>query len=177
MTISQVTSEALQAELRRLLPSQQGFGTDLSASDTIIPVIDLTAAAEGSGLPYGLQTALSFNDLTSFNDSGTGSSTIISGVGFWRLVGNASVPAGFAADNRVTIRINNGLSSKIIYEFNKNTGSTYNAFNFGQFDLIIVLQAGESIESDRVNARCAGTVRQVATLQGNLVNPSGYIPQ
>ena len=177
MSISSVTSEALQAELRRLLPSQAGFGTDLSASDTIIPVIDLTAAAEGSGLPYGLQTALSFNDMTSFNDSGTGTSTIISNVGFWRLVGNASVPAGFAADNRVTIRINNGLSSKVIYEFNKNTGSTYNNFNFGTFDLIIVLQAGESIESDRVNARCAGTVRQVATLQGTLVNPSGYIPQ
>ena len=49
MGISSVTSEALQLKLRQLLPSQQGFGTDLTASNTIVPVIDLTAAAEGSG--------------------------------------------------------------------------------------------------------------------------------
>jgi hypothetical protein len=57
MSISTVTSEALQLKLRQLLPSQQGFGTDLSASDTIIPIIDLTAAAEGSDVPEFLQRA------------------------------------------------------------------------------------------------------------------------
>ena len=66
MSISSVTSEALQLKLRQLLPSQQGFGTDLSASDTIIPVIDLTQAAEGSGLPSYLQTALAFSSITPF---------------------------------------------------------------------------------------------------------------
>ena len=58
MSISTVTSEALQLKLRQLLPSQQGFSTDLSASDTIIPIIDLTGAAEGSDVPTMLQTAL-----------------------------------------------------------------------------------------------------------------------
>ena len=52
MSISTVTSEALQLKLRQLLPSQQGFGTDLSASDTIIPVIDLTRAADRKQVYY-----------------------------------------------------------------------------------------------------------------------------
>ena len=60
MSISSVTSEALQAKLRQLLPSQQGFGTDLSASDTIVPIIDLTASAEGSDVRQDLQTSLAY---------------------------------------------------------------------------------------------------------------------
>ena len=66
MSISTVTSEALQLKLRQLLPSQQGFGTDLSASDTIIPVIDLTSAAEGSDVNETLQSALAFGSQTVF---------------------------------------------------------------------------------------------------------------
>ncbi len=66
MGFSSVTSEALQLKLRQLLPSQQGFGTDLSASDTIVPIIDLTAAAEGSDVSESLQQALNFGGATVF---------------------------------------------------------------------------------------------------------------
>ena len=65
--ITNVTSEALQATLRRLLPSQQGFGEDLQASNVITPVIDLTASAEGSALPIELSTALAFGNTTAFS--------------------------------------------------------------------------------------------------------------
>ena len=43
-----VVSEALEAQIRDLLPSQRGFGEDLQASNVITPIIDLTAAAEGT---------------------------------------------------------------------------------------------------------------------------------
>ena len=43
-----ITSEALQATVRRLLPSQQGFGEDLQATTVVTPIIDLTPSAEGS---------------------------------------------------------------------------------------------------------------------------------
>ena len=69
MPISTVTSEALQLKLRQLLPSQQGFGSDLSASDTIIPIIDLTAAAEGSDVSESLQQALAFGSITAFSEN------------------------------------------------------------------------------------------------------------
>ena len=71
MSISSVTSEALQLKLRQLLPSQQGFGTDLSASDTIVPIIDLTEAAEGSEVPEFLQTALAYGSQTPFDATNT----------------------------------------------------------------------------------------------------------
>ena len=56
--IIRITSEALQATVRRLLPSQQGFGEDLQASNVITPVIDLTPTAEGSQLPIDFARAL-----------------------------------------------------------------------------------------------------------------------
>ena len=58
--ITQITSEALQATIRRLLPSQQGFGEDLQASNVITPIIDLTPTAEGSSLSENLSTALAW---------------------------------------------------------------------------------------------------------------------
>ena len=52
-----VNSEALQEQIRDLLPSQNGFGSELQASNVITPIIDLTATAEGSSLGTDLQTA------------------------------------------------------------------------------------------------------------------------
>ena len=49
--ITPITSEALQAVIRRLLPSQRGFGDDLQATNLITPIIDLTPTAEGSSIP------------------------------------------------------------------------------------------------------------------------------
>ena len=49
-----VNSEALQATVRNLLPSQNGFGSELQASNIITPVIDLTPSAEGTVLRQDL---------------------------------------------------------------------------------------------------------------------------
>ena len=93
MSISSVTSESLQLKLRQLLPSQQGFGTDLSASDTIIPVIDLTAAAEGSDVPIDLQQAIAFGSQTAF--SAINATVVIANTaGFYRIMGAASITGG-----------------------------------------------------------------------------------
>ena len=93
MTISSVTSEALQLKLRQLLPSQQGFGTDLSASDTIIPIIDLTASAEGSDVRSDLQEALAFGSVTAFSTRNT-TTTVVSNTGFFRIFGVSSGYSG-----------------------------------------------------------------------------------
>lgn len=53
--VKPVTSEALQATVRRLLPSQNGFTEDLQASNVIIPTLNLTPSAEGSELPLELR--------------------------------------------------------------------------------------------------------------------------
>ena len=66
-----VNSEALEAQIRDLLPSQRGFGSELQASNVILPIIDLTPTAEGSILRTDLQTALSFGSLTAFDANNT----------------------------------------------------------------------------------------------------------
>ena len=65
--ITSVTSEALQLKIRQLLPSQTGFGSDLMAQNIIVPIIDLTATAEGSDVRSDLQSAMSFGGITDFN--------------------------------------------------------------------------------------------------------------
>ena len=65
--VTSIVSESLQRQIRTLLPSQNGFTEDLQAQNVIVPIIDLTATAEGSSLPSYLQTALTFTDATTFS--------------------------------------------------------------------------------------------------------------
>ena len=84
--IIRITSEALQATIRRLLPSQQGFGEDLQASNVIQPIIDLTPTAEGSSVPSYLQRAAAYGSQTAFSVSNT-TSSLVTGGGFYRIMG------------------------------------------------------------------------------------------
>ena len=166
-----VNSETLQTQIRDLLPSQNGFGSELQASNVITPIIDLTAAAEGSGLPVSLQQALAFGSVTAFNARNS-TDVIANSTGFWRVFGaysNSSNTGTVTAD----IRMSDGLSTKIIYAFvrESNGGSQSQSFDF-----IVFLAAGESISADTNDTavQIAGCARQVATGDGTLVNPNGY---
>jgi hypothetical protein len=79
-----VNSEELQTLVRDLLPSQNGFGSELQASNVITPIIDLTPTAEGSTLRSDLQTALAFGSQTTFSVNNS-SSTIANSPGFFWL--------------------------------------------------------------------------------------------
>ena len=177
MTISTVTSEALQLKLRQLLPSQQGFGTDLSASDTIIPVIDLTAAAEGSDVPQNLQTALAFGSQTAFNVLNT-TLTLTTSAGFWRVTGNLLCFTGVAGTNSGLIALSDGITDKTVYEAGKTTSTTYSDMINTQFDLTIFVASGESIKiTSGSTTNVIGSYRQLANSNGVLVNPVGFTPQ
>ena len=52
-----IVPESLQKKIRDLLPSQQGFGEDLQASNVILPILDVTSAASGADVGQNLQTA------------------------------------------------------------------------------------------------------------------------
>ena len=58
-----INSSAIESKINKLLPSQGGFGAgvDFSASTMVIPIVDLTESAEGSGVRQDLQTASSFS--------------------------------------------------------------------------------------------------------------------
>ena len=99
------------------MPSQQGFGTDLSASDTIIPIIDLTASAEGSDVRQDLQTSIAFGNATVVSVINT-TTTIANTAGFYRLVGSINLYDGSLAAQKVSIIMNDGTTDKIVYEMN-----------------------------------------------------------
>jgi hypothetical protein len=177
MSISTVTSEALQLKLRQLLPSQQGFGTDLSASDTIIPIIDLTSAAEGSDVPQYLQQALAFGSQTSFNVVNA-TAALANTPGFYRVVGSAYGTASSGDNCVANFTLTDGSSSKVAWQLDIFAqGSIENAYL--SFDLVFFLTAGETLQaiSGYTGMNITGSVRQVADSNGTLVQPTGFDPQ
>ena len=176
--ITSVTSESLQAQIRRLLPSQQGFGEDLQASNVITPIIDLTSAAEGATTPQILQTALAFGSNTAFNVTNT-STTLTSNAGFWRVLGSVSAESNITGSNPGgSINLSDGLATKAVWALEL---APINAsfFNNAEFDLIVFLRSGDSLIAQANDALSIikGSFRQIADVNGNLINPSGFTPQ
>ena len=159
------------------MPSQQGFGTDITAQDTIVPIIDLTAAAEGSDVPVQLQEALGFSDVTRFKAQNS-TETIANTTGFFLITWQVSIEPDTTGVSG-TIQLSNSGSSKQIIQFETaGTGSgTETAQISGQNR--VFLQAGDSCEavSNNTQAIVHGCVRQIASFNGDLTNPTGFTPQ
>ena len=177
MSISTVTSEALQLKLRQLLPSQQGFGTDLSASDTIIPVIDLTTAAEGSDVGETLQTALAFGSQTVITAANS-SVTIANTPGFYKITGQSTVRNDDG--NTLQFTLSDGSTTKVFQQIQGYGISTATKSVYSQFhSFVVFLTSGDSVNvvCTGTNCRFDGSVRQIADSNGTLVNPVGFTPQ
>lgn len=174
--ITSVTSELLQTKIRDLLPSQQGFGEDLQASNVILPVIDLTSTAEGSSTPTFLQQAISFGSATAFNIQAT-TTTLANSPGFWRFRGLSNLRGG-NSPSLSYFQISDGLSIKIFWEHYINT-STTTTFDAKEFDFVVFLRSGDNVAGRGVvsGSPLDGIYYQVADVNGNLVNPTGFTPQ
>lgn len=171
--ITRVTSEALQATIRRLLPSQQGFGDDLQATNLITPVIDLTPTAEGSVLQPLLQQAVAFGNASAFSVFNA-TTTIINTTGFFRITCGISVQ-GTGADNAADLNVTDGASSKVVWSSFITSAFSSSASYGSNLDLVVFVNSGESVSWTCGNHAIArGSVRQIADKQGNLVNPVGF---
>ena len=175
--ITSVTSEALQSQIRNLLPSQEGFGTDLMAQNVIVPIIDLTSAAEGSSVPEFLQRAQAFGSQTAHSVAGA-TSTLVNTTGFWQVTGNLNFFEITGAPN-ITFQLEDGASSKIIYKYDTVSNSGSDPFQLLTIEFVVFLAAGESLVciSNSVYGQFKGSTRQLADINGTLVNPSGFNPQ
>ena len=173
--IRSITREALEAFIRNNSPSQNGFTEDLQASNVIQPVLNITDAAEGTTTPQYLQTALAFGSQTTFEVSNT-TSTIANTPGFWRVTGVIC-----ATDNLSNVasgfRMTDGLTTKQVYA-HFGTGNAVDSVAVA-FDLTFFLAAGISLVafSEHNGDYVVGSLRQVADVNGNLINPSGFTPQ
>ena len=161
-----VKSENIENKINQLLPSQAGFGAgvDITASTTVIPIVDLTETAEGSLLRQDLQTAYGIN--STFDLVSGATTTIINTTGYYRLVGNYRSVS--TTTNVGIIRIEDGFTTTNILRFASSiSGATED------FDIVIFLKAGTTcVVSTNANARINVVSRQIADVNGNLINPS-----
>lgn len=171
-----VVSEALEAKIRNILPSQRGFGEDLQASNVITPIIDLTAAAQGTSTPQYLQTALAFGSQTAFSASNS-TAVIANSPGFYRIFAGVAKTASSGGTIGASFTMSDGLTNKTVWAL--ETGAIANTADSLVLDFTVFLASGESISCGTNNAACfiKGSVRQVADVNGVLTNPSGFTPQ
>jgi hypothetical protein len=171
-----LTSEALQATIRRLLPSQQGFGEDLQATNVVTPIIDLTPTAEGSGLPSYLQTSLAFGSQTAFSVSNQ-TTTVASTAGFYRIVGSA-VSKASGGNGEASINLVNSGTTKKIWAYDLGGFASDDSVGLN-FDFYLFLASGDSaaVFSDTTDTKVLGSIRQIADVNGTLTVPSGFTPQ
>ena len=172
--IRQVVSESLQATIRRLLPSQQGFTEDLQASNVIQPIIDLTPSAEGRALPVELQESVAFGSQTAFDISNT-TVVIANTPGFYRIFGTVCIRQSSTGNQVANFTMSDGLSVKKVWGI-EMLGSSALQPNTVSFDFNVFLAAGESISgvSGGTNSHIIGSSRQIADVNANLVNPNGF---
>jgi hypothetical protein len=169
-----IKSQDLEDKINQLLPSQGGFqaGVDLSASTTVIPIVDLTETAEGSLLRADLQNALSLNNITAFAVNNT-TSTLITTTGFFRVFGTFNGLSNATSDGAASFSLTDGVTSKKVIEFIAETNSSTKTNTNVLFDFVVFLQAGDSLTatSSRIDCGVTGSTRQLADINGNLTNP------
>ena len=174
--VKTLTSESLESAYRALTPSQDGFTEDLMASNTIVPVLNLTAAAEGT-TPQILQTAIAFGSQTAF-DVSNAVTTIANTPGFYRVFGTALNYLGGPASQRPAFEMTDGVSVKKVFGYQGGIGSGSET-DFFLYDFVVFVASGISlnINSPSANSSFTGSIRQIADVNGNFINPSGFTPQ
>ena len=165
----------LYAQFRQDFPAQAGEGItgDLNYSDTIVPIVDMTSAAGEGVLPQNLQTAWDFS--TGFNAVVNSATTIINNTGFWQIDLTYLTVDVFAAGD-AKIEISDGTTTKTVWQF---VGPVFsgNAFEATTEDKFVVfLRSGDSViaTSPHTYTQINVWYRQIADINGNVVNPQGF---
>jgi len=170
-----IKSQNLEDKINQLLPSQGGFqaGVDLSASTMVMPIVDLTEAAEGSQQRADLQIALSLNDVTSFAVSTNTTTTIVNTTGYFRIFGCITMENRSSSDNVASFQLTDGTTTKTIYEMRLAPDATKQSIS-SNFDFNVFIAAGDSLQIDNAHttSHVIGCTKQIADINANLTSPS-----
>ena len=172
---SRVTSEALEKKFRDVFPAQGGaeLVQDLYASGVVQPVIDFSSVAEGSVLAPDLQTAWDFSTGSNALNNITGA-TLITNTGFWQVDLTVTLQETTTVDN-YRIYINDGTTSKNIWGITGQPVGVGGGFGASDGKFVVFLRAGDSLLADcSANGRLDVWYRQIADVNGTLVNPLGF---
>lgn len=170
---SRVTSEALEAKFRQVFPAQGGAELiqDLYASGVIQPVIDFSSVAEGSFLAPNLQTAWDFS--TGSTQLRNSSNTLINNTGFWSVDLNVTCTGSTPGDALVSI--NDGSTSKNVFVLS-NVATSTDRHTTTSEKFVVFLRSGDALVGSSNSTEVVIDVwyRQIADVNGNLVNPLGF---
>jgi len=166
-----VNSTTIENKINQLLPSQGGFGAgvDFTASTMVIPIVDITESAEGSGLRQDLQSSLTLAS-TAYNVIGATNTTIINTTGYFRFYGLMSCVQG-GASATVNINITDGTTTKNLLNGAQAVEfSGVGLVNPISYDFIVKIKAGESVRASASDSqtRVSGVAVQIADINGNL---------
>jgi|TARA_R110000823_G_scaffold313663_1_gene441584 hypothetical protein len=170
-----INSTAIESKINSLLPSQggAGAGVDFSASTMIVPIIDLTEAASGAGLRQDLQRSISHTTTTVFDVSNT-TSTVLSTTGYYFFKLCVGLRVNNSIEGVAQVILNDGTTNKVIYEVNAGSMGSTTTLSPINAELNVFLAAGDSVKlsTNSVNIQIVGIYRQIASIDGVLVNPS-----
>jgi len=166
-----INSSAIESKINQLLPSQGGFGAgvDFSASTMVIPIVDLTESAEGSGVRQDLQTASSFSSTNT--ECVNADKLITNTTGYFQLEFAYNINTA-GSNNFVRIYIDDGTTEKEIFRQRSYTSGTSAAVG-GNGSLVAFLSAGKElrVQSNNTSSGICVSSHQIADISGNLSTP------
>lgn len=175
---SRVTDEALEKKFRDTFKSQGGaeLVDDLYASGVIMPVVDFTAAAQGSELRSDLQTSWDFSTENAVVNNGN--SNLTSTPGFYKvdLIASTNDFARASVTTIARVGIYDGATLKNVWIWSTvgQAGTAPEAVAEASF--IVYLRSGDTLNAKALAASETLNIwyRQIADVNGNLVNPLGF---
>ena len=174
---TRLTDEALEKRFRDTFRSQGGaeLVDDLYASGVIVPVVDFTAAAEGSSLRSDLQSAWDFG--TGHQVFAGAVQSLITTPGFWKVQCSSTIAPTGGSSRRTRLYINDGTSDKVIYTFEVSLASVGAPVLAENAELTVFLRSGDTLFGVTTNADTTMSVnyRQIADVYGSLTQPTGYV--
>lgn len=171
----QFRKEAIEEDLNSNFPSQGQGNPPLyySLSEVVVPTYSINDVAEGTSLGENLQTAWDFS--TGYTETQNTSNTLINTTGFWKvdLIVSGTIQAN---DKFAEIRLDSGITTKTIWRLNRVTSGTNQGTAVAEGQFVVFLRSGDSLvaQTDDNDLNLSTWYRQIADVNGNLVNPLGF---
>lgn len=179
---TRLTDEALEKRFRDTFRSQGGaeLVDDLYASGVIIPVVDFTAAAEGSSLRNDLQRA--WDSATNLVQvTSTTATDVVTTPGFYKVTLNyAGVLARTQADRlNAAVSIKTGAVLNPIWQFSNAVNVSLEFDGVVADEFVVFLRSNDSLVASTQGTNNTMNIwtRQIADVYGNFTNPSGFTSQ
>jgi len=170
----QFRKEAIEEDLNTNFPSQGQGNPPLyySLSEVVVPTYNINSVAEGSSLPESLQQAWDFSTgAAQINNTTT---TLVTNTGFWRISVKITQAGNAGTSQDARIQITDGLSTKTVWRIDLQAAGSASASVVDDF--IVFVRSGDSVTgtSSNLDTFIDVSYRQIATVNGNLVNPLGF---